>query len=84
MELGRAARYGTLGALGVVVALLGTLGLSWIVWSDRISGHEGQAMGSVLIVVVGGVAATVVFLFVVIGAFIDRELEARGLGGPEG
>jgi hypothetical protein len=83
MDLGRAATYGSIGALGVVLALLGTLGLSWIVWTDRISGAEGRAIGSVLVVVVAGVAASVVFLFVVVGAFVDRELAARGLDSSD-
>ena len=79
MDLGRAATYGSIGALGVVLTLLGTLGLSWIAWTDRISGAEERAIGSVLIVAVAGVSASIVFLFVVVGAFVDRELAARGL-----
>jgi hypothetical protein len=36
----------------------------------------------VLFVGIAGTATTVLFLFVVIGAFLDRELEARGLDSP--
>jgi len=36
-----------------------------------------------MIVGISGTAITILFLFVVIGAFIDRELEVRGLDSPE-
>ena len=83
MELGVAFKYGSIGALGVILSLLGTLGLSWIVWSTRISGQEGKAISTIIIIVVAGVAVSIIFIFLVIGGFIDQELEAQGLGNFE-
>ncbi len=83
MDFGRASRFGVVGAVGVILLALGTYGLMGMVWADRISGAEGMAIHTMLIVAIAGTALTVVFLFVVIGAFLDRELEARGLETPE-
>ena len=83
MDLGRAAKFGSVGAIGVVLIALGTAGLMGLAWADRVSGSEGMAIGTVILVGVGGTATAVLFLFVVMGAFLDRELEARGLEGPE-
>lgn len=71
------------GAIGVVLISLGTLGLMGIAWAERAAGFEGRAIGTILIIGVGGTAVSIVFLFVVIGAFLDRELEARGLDNPD-
>jgi hypothetical protein len=83
MDPGRAARFGAVGAVGVVLVALSTYGLVGMVWSERISGSGGMVIGTVLLVAIAGTATAVVFLFVVIGAFLDRELEARGLDTPE-
>jgi hypothetical protein len=83
MELGLAFKYGTIGAVGVILAFLGTLGLSWIVWSDRISGQEGKAVVTIILIVVTAVAISIIFIFVIIGEFIDRELEAHGFDTAE-
>jgi hypothetical protein len=82
MDLGRATKFGSVGAIGVVLISLGTAGLMWMAWADRISGSEGTAVGTVLFVGIAGTATTILFLFVVIAAFLDRELEARGLDSP--
>jgi hypothetical protein len=79
MQLDRAAKFGSIGAAGVVLISLGTVGLARLAWADRLAGAEGRAAGTVGLVAVLGMAVTVLFLFVVIGAFVDRELEARGL-----
>jgi hypothetical protein len=83
MDLGRATKFGSVGAVGVVLIALGTAGLMGMAWADRISGSEGMAIGTVILVGIGGTVTAVLFLFVVIGAFLDRELEARGLEGSE-
>lgn len=83
MQLDRAAKYGVIGAIGVILISLVTFGLSRVVWATRISGFEGKAIDTIMIVGVGGTALTILFLFVVIGAFINAELTARGLGNPE-
>jgi hypothetical protein len=83
MDLGRAGKFGSVGAFGVILISLGTFGLMGIAWSDRVSGAEGMAIGTMILVGIGGTAITIVFLFVIIGAFLDQELEARGLGNSE-
>jgi len=83
MDLGRATKYGSVGAIGVVLISLATAGLMGMAWADRISGSEGMAIGTMILVGIGGTAVAILFLFVVIGAFLDRELDARGLDGPE-
>jgi hypothetical protein len=83
MELGRAGKFGTIGAIGVILISLGTLGVAWLAWADRVAGAEGDAIGTMVIVGIAGTGIAVLFLFVVIGAFLDRELEARGLASSE-
>lgn len=79
MDLGRAGTFGSIGAIGVLLIALGTYGLMGVAWADRISGAEGKTVNTILIIGIAGGAMAIVFLFVVIGAFLDRELEARGL-----
>lgn len=81
MGLDRAAKFGTIGAAGTVLIALGTVGLGWVAWADRVAGADGMALGTVVLVGIAGMAATVLFLFVVVGAFVDRELADRGLDG---
>lgn len=83
MDLGRAARFGFVGAIGVILITLGTYGLMGLAWADRVAGSEGNAIATMTIVGIAGMAVGILFLFVVIGAYLDRELEARGLGSPE-
>lgn len=84
MELDRVAKFGTIGAVGVVLILSSTVGLGLIAWTDRVAGAEGMALGTVALVGIAGTAVAVLFLFVVIGTFTHRELAARGLGRSEG
>jgi len=83
MDLDRVAKFGSVGAIGVVLVSLGTCGLIWLAWNDRVSGAEGMAIGTMILVGIAGTAIAILFLFVVVGAFLDRELEARGLGNSE-
>jgi len=83
VRLDRTAKFGTVGAAGVLLIALGTFGLTVIEWNSRITGAEGSAIRTILLVVAGGIAVAVVFLFLVIGAFVDRELAARGLESTE-
>lgn len=83
MDSGRAAKFGFLGAIGVILISLGTSGLMVKAWVDRTAGSEGDAIGLMMIVGIAGTAIAILFLFVVIGAYLDRELEARGLGSPK-
>jgi hypothetical protein len=83
MDLGRAAKFGAIGGLATILVLLGTAGLSSLVWSNRLSGAEGKAMATILIIWLAATAVTIIFLFVLLGAFIDREFESRGLDEVE-
>ncbi|MDS0283503.1 hypothetical protein [Haloarcula onubensis] len=83
MRLDRTAKFGTVGAAGVLLVALTTAGLSVVEWNSRITGAEGSALQTIALVVAGGIAVAVVFLFVVIGAYIDRELAARGLDSED-
>lgn len=56
MDIGRAGKFGSFGAIGVILLSLGTSGLMGIVWSDRISGSEGMAIGTMLLVGIAGMA----------------------------
>jgi Co/Zn/Cd efflux system component len=83
MDLGRTAKFGSVGAIGGVLISLATSGLMWMAWNDRISGAEGMAIGTMILVGIGGLAITILFLFFVGAAFVERELEARGLDSTE-
>jgi len=67
MDLGRAAKYGSASALGVVLISLGTYDLMGTVWNDRLSGAEGMAVANIVTIGILGMALAIVFLFVVIG-----------------
>lgn len=83
MDLGRTAKFGSVGATGVILISLVTSSLIGMVWNDRITGSEGMAIGTMIIVGIVGIAIIILFLFLIIGAFLDRELEARGLNNPD-
>lgn len=82
MNLGRASKFGLVGAIGVIIISIGAYGLMAMAWSDRIRGSEGMVIASIVIIGIAGMGIGVVFLFLVIGAFLDRELEARGITEP--
>ncbi|MFB6309333.1 MAG: hypothetical protein ABEH35_08390 [Haloarculaceae archaeon] len=83
MDLDRVAKFGAVGAGGVVLISLGTVGGGWVAWTNRTAGAEASAVGTVAIVAIAGTTAAILYLFLVIGAFVDRELAARGLDAPE-
>lgn len=83
MRMDRAAKFGGIASLGVVVLSVATLGLIRIVWANRISGVEEKAMATIVLVLVAGLAVTLMFLFAVIGVYVDRKLEAQGVARPE-
>ncbi len=53
-DLGRAVGFGTVAAAGVVLVSLTTLGPSWLVWADRVSGRDGMPVVGVVLVGLGG------------------------------
>ncbi len=83
MNFGRAAKYGSIAAGGALLISIGTGGLMRIAWAERTAGFEGRAMGVVLLVASAGLIVATMYLFIVIGAFLDREFEARGLDRRE-
>lgn len=78
----RAAMWGLVAAVGVLVISLTT---GWVIWTEYTSTISGRqpAWGLMLAFAVAGLTANTVFLFVVIGEYLDRELAARGLDRPE-
>lgn len=80
MRIDRAAKFGVIGAVGVATVSLVTL---WLMQSARADAiRPGDATPTVLIVGIAGTAAALIYLFAVIGAFVDRKLEARELDSP--
>lgn len=82
MLLERAARFGLVATVGVAFVSVATGYLIWTEYTTTISGSE-PAWLLMLTMGVSGLAVNLLFLFVVIGEYFDRELEARGLTGPE-
>lgn len=82
MRIERAAKFGLAATIGVSVISMTTGWLVWTQYSTRISGTE-PAWVLMLGIGVAGLAANLMLLFVLIGEYVDRELEARGLAGPE-
>jgi Co/Zn/Cd efflux system component len=82
MRIERAAKFGLAATLGVGVISLATGWLVWTQYSTTISGTE-PAWVLMLGIGVAGLAANLMLLFALIGEYVDREMEARGLAGPE-
>lgn len=82
MRIDRAAKFGFVASIGVTAISWATFLMIRMVWANRISGFEGKAIATIL-VVVAGTAVILMFLFAVIGVFVDRKLEARGLASLE-
>ena len=81
MRLDRAAKFGVIAAIGIVFVSLTAFWLMQLIQANAI--REGDAFGSILIVWIGSIAVSLMFLFVVIGEYVDRTLEGRGLPDPE-
>ena len=58
----------------------GTGGLMFDVWNDCIAVADESAVALMILVGIGRIAITNLFLILVIGSFLNRELEAKGLG----
>lgn len=82
MDFGRAAKFGLFASIGFV-----------LVWSVLLTmirevqgGVEGGTLeGSItgLLIVIGGTVVSLVFLFTLIGEYVDQELAARGVTDAE-
>jgi Co/Zn/Cd efflux system component len=82
MRIERAAKFGLAATLGVGVISLATGWLVWTQYSTRISGTE-PAWVLILGIGLAGLAANLMLLFALIGEYVDRELEARGVARLE-
>lgn len=76
MRIERAATFGIVGTIGIIAISLATFGLA-----QKVSPLAGDA--PILMIGVAGTAVNLMFLFAVIGVFVDRKLEARGIASPE-
>lgn len=83
MRIDRAAKFGFVATIGVTAISLATFLMMRMVWANRISGFEGKAMATIALIGAGGTAVILMFLFAVIGVFVDRKLEASGIASPE-
>lgn len=79
MQIDRAATYGLIATVGVTAISLVTAWLLRSVIADSIGRPDPVLL---LIVAIAGTAVTMIFLFAVIGVFVDRKLEARESSTP--
>lgn len=82
MLLARAVKFGFIATIGVAFFSLATGWLIWTEYTTTISGIE-PAWFLMLMIGVAGLTLNMLVLFTVIGEYVDRELEARGLASPE-
>lgn len=82
MNLGRAAKFGVYGSLGLT--LLWTV-LFLMIREVQTGVRGGTLRGDITVlgIVLGGTVVTLVLLFVLFGEYVDRELAARGLAGVD-
>jgi hypothetical protein len=82
MRLDRAAKFGVFGSIGFVVIWLGTFAM---IRETQTGVTGGTVEGDVItmIVLVGGTVVGMMFLFTLIGEYIDRELDSRGIANIE-
>lgn len=78
MRIDRAARFGVVAAIGITA-------ISWVTFGLARMARAGLGNGEArfLLVVVAGTVVNLVFLFAVVGVFVDRKLAARGLVSPD-
>ena len=73
VDIGQTVKFNSVGA-SVILVSLGTYAIMGMVWTDRIAGQEGKAIGEMQIGHIGIIAITVLFLFLVTSHFLDRKL----------
>lgn len=81
MKLDRAFKFGLIAAIGIILISLGSFWLIQEAQSDAI--RQGDATATVLIIWASGIAINLMYLFTIIGEYLDRELEDRGVTSPE-
>lgn len=78
MRIERAARFGIYGSIGFIAIWLLLFGLIREIQTG-VYGGTSQGNVRILMILVVGTAVGMMFLFTLIGEYVDRELEARGL-----
>ena len=78
MRLDRAAKFGLFGSVGFVVISLGIFAMVREVQRGVKRGTL-EADVTILMILIGGTTVGLIFLFVLVGEYVDRELESRGL-----
>ena len=82
MRLDRAVKFGIFGSVGFIVVWLGMFAMI----RETQTGVEGGTLEGnavILITLVGGTVVGMMFLFTLIGEYIDRELDSRGFDNSE-
>ena len=82
MEIERAVKFGLIATVGISFFALATGYLIWDEYTTTIAGQE-PAWLLMLLIGLGGVTAILLFLFILIGEYIDRELQAKGVRSDE-
>ena len=82
MRLDRAAKFGVFGSIGFTVIWLGMFAM---IRETQTGVTGGTLEGDVVTAVVlfGGTVVGMMFLFTLIGEYIDRELDSRGVANVE-
>jgi hypothetical protein len=82
MRLDRAAKFGLFGSIGFTLIWLGMFAMVREIQTGVTGGTlEGDVVTAV--VLFGGTVAGMIFLFTLIGEYVDRELDSRGIASIE-
>lgn len=76
MGIVRAVKFGLIASISVVFVAIGTGYLIWTQYTNTIAGQEPAWM-LMLMIGRGGLTVSMLFLFALIGEYLDRELAAR-------
>ena len=76
MRLDLAARFGLYGTVGFLLIGLITFVLIGEIQSG-VNAGTAEGTAAVLMILAGGVAVGTIYLFVLVGEYVDRELTAR-------
>lgn len=76
MRIERAATFGAIATVGIVGIALVTIRMIQIVRANTVLGNRPD-LATILLVAVSGTAVALIFLFAVIGVFVDRKIASH-------
>ena len=80
MQIERALKFGLIATVGIATISLGTGWLLWTQYSPKHSVTE-PSLGFTLTIALAGLAVNLMFLFTVIGEYVDQTMAAKGISG---